>query len=193
MDYEKIMQRYTDAVNGLFNQMEKSIENLDPENPNDGEKFYQARRSAKERNHLIALEVLNEILTPELKVFIRNLCNNTLDYPDEPIFYKMFGNNPKECDKVLIDDLIEQGVDIEKIEFLRGFVWGIFGADITTQKIDDKEYYVIDSIHSHEDNLIEKFDASNISLEIKSILNEKGLLDETDLKRLKRLLRNVED
>ena len=35
------------------------------------------------------------MLPPELKIFIRNLCANQLGYPDEVIFYKLFGNTPE--------------------------------------------------------------------------------------------------
>lgn len=60
---------------------------------------------AKEEAHKIAIECLNKILTPELKIFIKNLSLDRLQYPDEPIFYKVFGNYPEVEDKISFNDI----------------------------------------------------------------------------------------
>ena len=57
--------------------------------------FYEKHIVEREKLHLDAISCINEMLPPELKIFIRNLCANQLGYPDEVIFYKLFGNTPE--------------------------------------------------------------------------------------------------
>lgn len=85
-------------------------------NDDNEDEFYNAIDDEKRKIHKVAIECLNKILTPELKVFVKNLTFNTLGYPDEPIFYQAFGEYPEEEDKVSIEELNQKGINIEKLE-----------------------------------------------------------------------------
>ena len=71
--------------------------------------FYEKHIVEREKLHYLAMECINKILPLELKIFVKNLCANTLGYPDEPIFYKAFGDNPKVGDRISKTELEQKG------------------------------------------------------------------------------------
>ena len=96
------MAKYTEALEQKFKGFDYN---------DDEEKKEEFFRQAKENAHKVAIECLNKILTPELKVFIKNLCLDRLDYPDEPVFYKVFGEYPNEEDFVSYEDIDKLGIN----------------------------------------------------------------------------------
>ena len=103
---------------------------------------------AKEKAHKIAIECLDNILTPELKVFIRNLCLNKLGYPDEPIFYKIFGDYPKNGDRVSEESLAEKGISLEDY-YEHENIWYFEGNYTKLEVIDGKTYIVLEELSDY--------------------------------------------
>ena len=97
------MEKYTEALKQKFKGFD-----YDPDDEEKKEEFF---RQAKENAHKVAIECLNKILTPELKIFIKNLCLDRLDYPDEPIFYKVFGEYPNEGDYISYEEIEKLQID----------------------------------------------------------------------------------
>ena len=97
------MEKYTEALKQKFKGFDYD--------PDDEEKKAEYFRQAKDNAHKVAIECLNKILTPELKIFIKNLCLDRLDYPDEPVFYKVFGDYPKEGDFISFADIEKLQID----------------------------------------------------------------------------------
>ena len=124
------MEKYTEALKAKFNGFDYN------DDEDKKEEFFQ---QAKENAHKVAIDCLNKILTPELKIFIKNLCLDRLDYPDEPIFYKVFGDYPSEGDFVSYED-------IEKLEIAPSYfideiacVWNEeFSCGVFDEKKDGK-------------------------------------------------------
>ncbi len=97
------MEKYTEALKQKFKGFDYD--------PDDEEKKAEFFRQTKENAHKVAIECLNKILTPELKIFIKNLCLDRLDYPDEPIFYKVFGEYPNEGDFISYEEIEKLQID----------------------------------------------------------------------------------
>lgn len=139
---------------------------------------------AKENVHKAAIECLDKILSPELKVFIKNLCFNKLGYPDEPIFYKIFGEYPKVGDKVSEDDLIKRGID-EKMIYEYEDIWGLEGTSIGKEVIDGKTYFVIDQLWEVEDADSEEVrEWLRNSSELKKFISKESKLDAATKKKM---------
>ena len=103
---------------------------------------------AKEKAHKLAIECLDKILTPELKVFIRNLCLNKLGYPDEPIFYKIFGDYPKNGDRVSEESLTEKGISLHDY-YEHENIWNFEGNYTKEEVIDGKKYIVLEGLNDY--------------------------------------------
>jgi len=103
---------------------------------------------AKEKAHKIAIECLNKILTPELKVFIRNLCLNKLGYPDEPLFYRIFGDYPKIGDRVSEEELAEKGISIHDYDEHVDH-WILEGNYTKEEEIDGKKYIILEDLRDY--------------------------------------------
>ena len=79
-EIKALMNKYTEAIS--FDTLEGI------HSPEDDEKFkcYENMEMAdyvalkRKEAHKIAIEVLDQILTPELKVFVRNLCLDRLTF-----------------------------------------------------------------------------------------------------------------
>lgn len=150
-EIKTLMNKYTEAIS--YNVLEgiHSPEDDDKYEVSDDE-FAQENYVAKKREeaHKLAIEVLDKILTPELKVFIRNLCLNRLGYPDDPYFYKVFGDYPQVGDKVSKRSLIEKGLYVDNLDELD--LWVHEGNFISKEEIDGETYFVIDRLEETEDD-----------------------------------------
>ena len=133
----KEMKKYTDAL-----KTEKDPSLFDE---NKYEYYGDFLDEAREKAHKVAIECLDKVLTPELKVFIRNLCLNKLGYPDEPLFYKIFGDYPKNGDRVSEEDLAEKGISLhdynEHVDH-----WSLEGNYTKEEEIDGKKYIVLEEL-----------------------------------------------
>lgn len=145
---------------------------------------------AKDNIHKAAIECLNKILTPELKVFVRNLCYNTLGYPEEPIFYKAFGDYPEEGDKVSLEELKEKGVDISKLEGYKDEIWFYEGNWIEKEEIDGKEYYVIKGLCPNAEDMEEKRNANKLIYLLKKNLNQ--IKDKKTVKQIQEIANKID-
>ena len=130
------MQEYTKI---LKREKELALEKIFCEDSDDP---IPITDGAKDNVHKAAMECLDKILTPELKVFVKNLCFNRLSYPDEPIFYRMFGDYPEVGDKVSKSELVEKGVDLQEIDRLYD-TWFSEGTWIEKEEIEGEIFYVI--------------------------------------------------
>ena len=153
-EIKALMNRYTEAIS--YNVLEGI------HSPEDDEKYEvsddelaQEKFVAKKRDeaHKIAIEVLDKILTPELKVFIRNLCFNRLGYPDDPVFYKIFGDFPQVGDKISESALKKMGLNFDLSSY---DLWAHEGNFITKEVIDGETYYVIEYLEESEEDNDEK-------------------------------------
>ena len=125
------MEKYTEALKQKFKGFDYN---------EDEEKKEEFFRQAKENAHKVAIDCLNKILTPELKVFIKNLCLYRLDYPDEPVFYKVFGEYPTEGDFVSYEEIEKQGINSGYFVDEIGCVWdNEFSCGAFYEKKDGKE------------------------------------------------------
>ena len=171
-EIKALMNKYTEAIS--FDTLEGI------HSPEDDEKFkcYENMEMAdyvalkRKEAHKIAIEVLDKILTPELKVFVRNLCLDRLGYPDDPEFYRIIGDYPQVGDKISVESLAEKGItnwapyDDELLIHEGNF--------INLEKIDGKDYYVIESMNEERegdaDEKIESLRNSHMASEVKRLL-----------------------
>jgi hypothetical protein len=137
------MAKYTEAL-------KKEKENADKLacETEDEDKMYDYYKQAKEKVHNIAMECLNKILTPELKVFVKNLCLDRLQYPDDPLFYEMFGDYPEVGDKISDDEIKKKNIDIWTIRDEWDHEGSCF---IIDEEIDGKTYWVIKDLNESSD------------------------------------------
>ncbi|MCR5621763.1 MAG: hypothetical protein K6G18_07885 [Treponema sp.] len=193
-EIKALMNKYTEAIS--FNTLEGI------HSPEDSEKFKRYENMEMEdcvalkrkEAHKIAIEVLDLILTPELKVFVRNLCLDRLGYPDDPEFYRIVGDYPQVGDKISVESLAEKGItnwtpnDDELLLHENVFI------DI--EKIDGKDYYVIKSMNEASegdaDEKVECLRNSQMASEVKRLLaRENKSLEQKAMNTLDRLEKDV--
>ena len=145
MNAEEIMQEYTNTLKKKY----QNYENFDLSDENEKE-WFRHLDEEKEKIHSVAIASLSKILTPELKVFVRNLCYNKLGYPDEPVFYEVFGDYPEVGDRVEVAELEKKGINQKAFCDLLE-TWEIEGNWIDTETFEGKEYYVIKSLYEMDD------------------------------------------
>ena len=145
MNAEEIMQEYTNTLKKKY----QNYENFDLSDENEKE-WFRHLDEEKEKIHSVAITSLSKILTPELKVFVRNLCYNKLGYPDEPVFYEVFGDYPEVGDRVEVAELEKKGINQKAFCDLLE-TWEIEGNWIDTETFEGKEYYVIKSLYEMYD------------------------------------------
>ena len=145
--------------------------------------------SERKRIHEQAMKGIDEILSPELKVFIRNFCYNKLWYPDEPIFYEAFGDFPKKGYKVSKERLIQNGVDLKEFERLMSEVWVWEGNIVREEEIAGKTYYKITALNERTFDLEKEILAKSI----RGSLDRINLFDRMpeDLKKFVRSLSDI--
>ena len=136
----KEMEKYTDA---LKNEKDPTLFD---------EKKYEYYGDflddAKEKAHKVAIECLDKVLTPELKVFVRNLCLNKLGYPDEPTFYRIFGDYPKTGDRVSEEELAEKGISFHDYDEHVDH-WNLEGNWTKVEVIDGKKYIILEELRDY--------------------------------------------
>ena len=139
MNNEEILKEYRKELNGKYDDYMGIFDEW-------GTDFFDEKHIfVREKLHLMAMDCINKILPPELKIFVRNLCSNHLGYPDEVIFYKLFGNNPEIGKKVTKEDFEKNGVDSKKIEELIE-MWGLEGNLVGKETVDGKEYFILEDL-----------------------------------------------
>lgn len=145
-EIKKIMQEYTDAL-----KREKGEAHLKSD---DAEDVEEARLenfvAAKDKVHKIAMQCLDKILTPELKVFVKNLCLDRLHYPDDPIFYKAFGEYPEIGDKISVEELESIGINWVTFTDARDIWNWEDSCYVLEDTIDGKNYFVIGNLYEKE-------------------------------------------
>ena len=153
-EIKALMNKYTEAISYDVLEGIHSPEDYEKYEVSDDE-WAQEKFVAKKRDeaHKIAIEVLDKILTPELKVFIRNLSLNRLGYPDDPVFYKIFGDFPQVGDKVSETAIKKMGLNFDLSSY---DLWAHEGNFITKEVIDGETYYVIDYLEETEEDNDEK-------------------------------------
>ena len=138
--------------------------------------FYEKHIKVREGLHTKAMECINKLLSPELKIFLRNLCDNKLGYPDEVIFYKAFGDNPELGRSVSKKELEEKGIDINEFDKYIDY-WGLEGNIVGKQNIDGVDYYFLDSLCERADiTSAEEYERLNASVALKQ-----AILDKTNM------------
>ena len=162
------MNKYTIAL-----QKEKDLAIANKVNEETGEIDPSVFEAAKKNAHKVAIECLNKILTPELKVFIKNLCFNKLGYPDEPVFYKVFGEYPKVGDKVNAASINEK--DLQSFTNYIDDPWFMEGTYISSEVNGDKTFFVLEDLPETDEELPEEMRERlrNIS-DLKKFINEKA-------------------
>ena len=191
------MQKYTDALAKLkyeaYNEAWKKIEE---ESAGDNEKvnaiFHEIMHSyfgrAKEQCHNIAMECLNKILTSELKVFIKNLCLDRLHYPDDPAFYKMFGEYPKVGDKIKTEEAYALGFDDDMRDTLDHenscYIWETW--------INGERWWEITDLHEpSEKEIIENRKQMKALSDAKRMISTNEKLSEENKEELFNLLNQI--
>ena len=117
-------------------------------NTDDEDELQECWQKTKEDAHKIAMECLNKILTPELKVFVKNLCLDRLQYPDDPIFYKVFGDQPQVGDKISEDELKKLGITWSEFSSYAYDIWMQENSCFIWEKeIDGRKYWVIEDLY----------------------------------------------
>ncbi len=135
--------------------------------------FYEKHIVEREKLHYLAMECINKILPLELKIFVRNLCANTLGYPDEPIFYKAFGDNPKVGDRISKTELEQKGIDTKEFEKLLE-IWMLEGNCVEKQTIDNEEFFYLEELCERADiTSEEELERLNASVELKHVIFQK--------------------
>lgn len=140
MDSEKIMKKYNE-------KLKEKIEAYDRIYWNEwgGDFFYEKHLEVRENLQKTAMECINSVLSPELKIFLKNLCSNKLGYPDEVIFYKAFGENPEIGKSVSREELEQKGIDIKNFENMLDY-WFWEGNVVTKYNSEGTDYYCLDSL-----------------------------------------------
>ena len=129
--------------------------------------FYEKHIEVRGNLHATAMECINKILPPELKIFLKNLCSNKLGYPDELIFYKAFGDNPEIGQSVTKAELEQKGIDVTEFEKMRKW-WGWEGNCVDKQTVDGIDVYYLDSLCERADvTTEEEKERLNASVELK--------------------------
>lgn len=144
--------------------------------------FYEKHIVERENMHTIAMECINKLLPPELKIFLRNLCDNKLGYPDEIIFYKAFGDNPEIGKSVSKLELEQNGIDTTEFDKMIE-IWGLEGTFVEKQTIDGEDFYYLDSLCERADiTSEEELERLNASVELKYSIRQKTnmSMDEQD-------------
>ncbi|MBO4319695.1 MAG: hypothetical protein J5857_04425 [Treponema sp.] len=120
------------------------------------------------------MECINKLLSPELKVFLRNLCSNKLGYPDEVIFYKAFGDNPEVGKSVSKSELEQKGIDVTEFEKMLDY-WNWEGNCVEKQNSNGEDYYYLDSLCERADvTSEEEKERLNSSVELKLAILDKA-------------------
>lgn len=123
-------------------------------------------------------------------MFVRNLCLDRLGYPDDPEFYRIVGDCPQVGDKISVESLAEKGItnwapyDDELLIHENVF--------INMEKIDGKDYYVIESMNEASEGdaeeKIKSLRGSQMVLEVKKWLaKENKSLDQKSMDTLDNL------
>lgn len=129
--------------------------------------FYEKHIEVREDLHAKAMECINKILPPELKIFLKNLCSNKLGYPDEPIFYKAFGDNPEVGQSVSKEELEQKGIDIKEFEEMLNY-WAFEENYVSKQSDNGADYYYLESLCERADvTSEEEKERLNASVELK--------------------------
>ena len=151
-DIKAEMEKYTEALEKEKYDALKKITESDEDTFERREFFF---KPAREKVHSIAMGCLDKILTPELKVFVQNLSLDRLGFPDDPLFYKIFGNYPQVGDKVSEEEIKAQGIDLWKFEDARS-MWDYEGSCFVWDKeINGKKYWVIEDLNELDEEQIE--------------------------------------
>ncbi|MCR5763440.1 MAG: hypothetical protein K6G00_08685 [Treponema sp.] len=167
MNNEEILKEYRKELNGKYDDYMGIFNEW-------GTDFFDEKHLfVREKLHLMAMDCINKILLPELKIFVRNLCSNHLGYPDEVIFYKLFGNNPEIGKKITKEDFERNGIDSEKIEELIE-MWGLEGNFVGKETVDGKEYFILEDLCERQ-NLTssEELERLEASIKLKEAIFQK--------------------
>lgn len=169
MDKDEILKEYTDELSkkpdlyeGILNEWGTSF-------------FYEKHIKVRDDLHRTAMTCLNKFLPPELKIFLKNLCSNQLGYPDEMIFYKVFGDDPEIGKSVSKAELEKKGIDINEFEKMIEW-WGWEGTFVEKQSYNDIEYYYLESLCERGDiTSEEETERLNASVELKKAIFEQEM------------------
>lgn len=176
MDNDEIIKNYKDAL------QKKNLKYMGIMEEWGTDFFYEKHIVERENMHTIAMECINKLLPPELKIFLRNLCDNKLGYPDEIIFYKAFGDNPEIGKSVSKLELEQNGIDTTEFDKMIE-IWGLEGTFVEKQTIDGEDFYYLDSLCERADiTSEEELERLNASVELKYSIRQKTnmSMDEQD-------------
>ena len=164
MNNEEITKEYTAELNKKYDNYMSIFDEW------GSNFFYEKHIIEREKLHIKAIDCINKILPPELKIFIRNLCANRVGYPDEIVFYKAFGNSPEAWTKVSKEELQKKGIDITEFEGLIE-TWGLEGTSVKKETVDNKEYYVLEYLCERQDfTSLEELNKLNASIKLKEAI-----------------------
>ncbi len=167
MNTEEIIKKYTDELEkkssnymGIMDEWGTSF-------------FYEKHILEREKLNSTAMECINKLLPPELKIFLRKLCDNKLGWPDEVIFYKAFGDNPEVGKSVSKSELEQKGIDT--VEFDKMIeIWNLEGTFVEKQTIESEIYYYLDELGEQADiTSEEELERLNASVELKHAIFQK--------------------
>ncbi len=168
MNTDEIFKKYKDELDAKPEIYDKI------DNEWGGYFFYEKHIEEREKLHATAMECINKLLSPELKVFLRNLCSNKLGYPDEVIFYKAFGDNPEVGKSVSKSELEQKGIDVTEFEKMLDY-WNWEGNCVEKQNSNGEDYYYLDSLCERADvTSEEEKERLNSSVELKLAIIEKA-------------------
>ena len=167
MDKDEILKQYKDELNKKTERYDKIMNEW-------GEFFfYEKHLEAREKLHSNAMKCINKLLPPELKIFLRNLCANTLGYPDEIIFYKAFGNHPEIGRSVSEKELEKEEIDIAEFDKYLDY-WCLEGNIVEKQNRDGINYYYLDSLCERADiTSVEELERVKASIALKEAIFQK--------------------
>ena len=174
MDKDDIVKKYKDELNAKPHKYDEI----------EGEWgtcfFYEKHIEVREKLHECAMECINKILPPELKIFLRNLCSNKLGYPDEVIFYKAFGDEPEVGQSVTKLALEQKGIDVNEFEKMIDY-WAWEGNRVNKQTSDGTDYYYLESL-GQQANITseEEMERLNASVKLKKAILDKISPDDDD-------------
>lgn len=193
------MKKYTDALEKLkYEAWDEGCKKCDEIAAGDMDKYDEIYNEtvqkyfeqAKEKCHNIAMECLNKILTPELKVFIKNLCLDRLNYPDDPVFYKLFGDYPQIGDRVSSDEVKAEGFgdlcDMNDICFHENSCW------LIEKDIDGKIWWEIERLYEpSEEEILENRKRMRAFSNAKRFIAKSDKLSEKDKEEMFNLLNKI--
>ncbi len=174
MDKDDIVKKYKDELDKKLNKYDELLDEW-------GDCFfYEKHIEVREKLHESAMECINKILSPELKVFLRNLCSNKLGYPDEVIFYKAFGDEPEVGQSVTKFELEQKGIDINEFEKMIDY-WAWEGNRVNKQTSDGTDYYYLESL-CQQTNITseEEMERLNASVKLKKAIVDKFFPDDDE-------------